>query len=321
MGSPDISVVIPVRNESEQLEPTLASIAESRSGHYEIELVVVDDASTDGCCQGLHVPGDDVSLVVNRQDERVGIPQARNRGGETATGTILFMTDAHVRLSEGWDWHLHEMVDDDTMVAASIMDPDSSFVGHGCELVVPFMGTHWNRQETAVGEPVQVASCAGTGVSRDRFASLGGYDPKMRVYGGAEPEFSVRAWLSGADIVANPDIRVSHRFKSQQQKNDFLEGKRSFMIHNNLRFGLLYLNELTCLQMVRHFTQLYPDHVQDAFDMVTGSDVWERRSWLHERLQYDFGWFVEKFDLTDQADRQIVGYAPDVLEAGGNPST
>jgi len=313
MGDPAVSVVVPARNESGRLQPTLSTLADRRTTDHSVEFVVLDDASTDGTGDDLSVPSD-ADLVVERADERLGVPGARNRGAEAASGDVLFHTDAHTRHCEGWDRLALDALDyddggpaDDRVVAATITDADGSVAGHGGRLVVPFMGTRWNGGEATAGEPVQIPSCAGTVLSADCFEHVGGYDDGMRYYGGAEPEFGVRAWLSGAEVVAEPDLTVAHEFKDEAEVDEFVTEMRPFMIHNNVRFGLCYLDERGSLQLLRHYTQEFPERAQAGFDLVAESDVWDHRERLQASLERDFSWFVDRFDLTDQAGEPVLG--------------
>lgn len=304
-----ISVVVPVREEFDRLERTLASIAATRTGSAPLEFVLVDDASPRPGLDDIEyervAPG--VPVRTLRLEERVGVGAARNHGAAAATGDLLVMTDAHVEFSTGWDEHVLALGAPDRILAAAIADTNSDFLAYGCVLVVPFMGTYWLRENPGTGAPVQIASAAGTVVPRALFESLGGYDEGMLVYGSAEPEFSVRAWLAGAEVVALPEMVVTHRFKRRTEHKPFLDGLRPLMIHNNLRFGLLYLPDEAALQMVRHFTQEFPDRARRGLELVADSDVWERRDALEATHVRDFEWFVDRFDLTDQVGEPIIG--------------
>jgi glycosyltransferase involved in cell wall biosynthesis len=306
-----LSVVIPARNEGDRVFPTITSFVYGRSANTPVEFIVVDDASTDGCCarladelSRLGAPG--VAIRVIRLDQRVGVPCARNIGGFAARGEILFMTDAHVTVSQGWDDIVLSHLLDNHILAASIADFDSQFHAYGCTLAVPFMGTRWIRTPVSCQAPVQIAACPGTVLYNELFRSLGGYDGFMRLYSAAEPEFSVRAWLAGAKVVAVPELVVQHRFKSPAERRGFLMGLRPSMIHNSMRFGMLYLSEPAILQMVRYFALKFPGHVREAISMVLESDPWQRRAELQDRLRYDFNWFIESFEVTDDADRAIL---------------
>lgn len=222
-----------------------------------------------------------------------------------ATGDVLFMTDAHCRLNPRWDQHVRQAITHKHILSATVADSTSNFRGYGCRLVVPFMGTHWNRERPAKDADVQVASCAGTVISRELFFKIGGYDEGMMFYGAAEPEFSVRAWLSGAKIVSAPGLEVVHRFKNTPRRNLFLQTHRTFMVHNSLRFGLLYLSEPACLQMLRHFALSFPRHFRKALMLLDKSDVWRRREELVKSLPRRFSWFVSHFSLLDQIGNPI----------------
>lgn len=78
------------------------------------------------------------------------------------------------------------------------------------------------------------------------------------------------------------------------------------MIHNNLRFGLLYLSDNAAIQMLRHFSMLFPDQFPKAIKKVRNSDVWERKSFLEKTLKFRFNWFVNFFNLKDQVNQDIL---------------
>ena len=46
---PDISIILPVKNEGLHIQNTMDSILQSKT-NYSYEMIVVDDGSTDGCC-------------------------------------------------------------------------------------------------------------------------------------------------------------------------------------------------------------------------------------------------------------------------------
>jgi glycosyltransferase involved in cell wall biosynthesis len=302
---------MPARNEADRLGPTIRSFAETRFDNVELEFVVVDDASEDGCCFDLvyespkiEYPG--VSVKVIRFNQRLGVPRARNEGAAIASGEYLFITDAHVQVSEHWDRYLLENVRDNLILATTVTEAEPTFKAYGCRLAVPFMGTWWNREPLNGLAPVQIATTIGTILKRDLFWRIGAYDQGMKLYAGAEPEFSVRAWLSGAEIVCVPEINVKHRFKPTEERDQFLKGLRPYMTHNSLRFGICYLSEPAILQLLRYFALKFPVDAQKAFALLNGSDVWQRRDFLSSSLRYDFDWFIRRFNLKDQLGRNIL---------------
>ncbi|WP_460449174.1 glycosyltransferase [Alsobacter sp. SYSU BS001988] len=300
-----ISVVIPARNEGPGLANTVQSIVEGRRSGADVEIVIADDVSRDGCCRTLAPVCSGVAVRVVRSKTRLGVPRARNLGVAHSRGELLLMTDGHVSLEAGWDIALMEAAGGDRIAAGSIVDAESGATAYGCRLVTPHMGTFWNAAPPAAGHDVQIASAAATGLTRALFDRIGGYDEGMRVYGAAEPEFSVRAWLSGAEVACAPKLRVTHRFKGEGARDAFLARARLNLVHNNLRFGLCYLSETASLEMVRYYALKYPRHFRKALTLVAESDVWSRRAFLKSNLKFDFQWFVDRFDLRDQIGRPL----------------
>jgi len=89
-----ISVVIPCYNQGHFLEEAIRSAA---SAAYDVEVIVVDDGSTDDT-PAVAARCDGVRYV--RQENR-GLAAARNRGLEAATGDLVIFLDADDRLTPG----------------------------------------------------------------------------------------------------------------------------------------------------------------------------------------------------------------------------
>lgn len=92
MSAPLVSIVIPSWNHAETLGSCLASI--EKQTYRSIEIIVVDDGSTDGTevqfgARTFSVPYHFVRLVENR-----GAAAARNEGARHATGEFILFVDA-----------------------------------------------------------------------------------------------------------------------------------------------------------------------------------------------------------------------------------
>jgi len=308
----DISVVMPAHNEGARLADTIDSIASGRTTDARVEIVIADDKSDDDTEGHLRAAWPDLSrhdrldVHLSRLPERCGVPRARNHAAGLATADVLFITDAHVRFPSGWDALVYKHLRPDRILAGAVTQSNTSFVGYGCRLVVPFMGTYWNKEPVRHPAEVQIAACPATVLSRDLFHRIGGYDDGMIMYGVAEPEFSLRAWLSGAEVILIPQLLVEHRFKPQQERVAFVRSVREQMVCNSLRFGLLYADEDGALQMLRYYSLKFPNLFQQALAIVDRSDVWRRRAQLEATLARPFSWFVEHFALRDKAGGEIL---------------
>ena len=85
-----VSVVVPTRNRSALLAMTLRSVL--RQQQVELDVIVVDEASTDGTAPMLAALGD-ARVRVIRHDTPRGVSVARNQGGSAARGEWLAFVD------------------------------------------------------------------------------------------------------------------------------------------------------------------------------------------------------------------------------------
>lgn len=295
-----ISVLIPVRNEGIRLLRTVESLAAGRSQPFPLEIVITDDASSDGACEQLarlSVQWPDVSIVSRRLERWSGIPFARNRCADFARHPTYLITDANTRYPSNWDLAIWRHFDRRRVHAATIVDLASSFRGFGCHLLLPSMGVRWLAQPGIFGGYVPVSPCTCTVIDRALFHHLGGYDESLPVYGAAEPEFSVRAWLSGYEIVNLPDLLVGHRFRPRKQHDRFLESISPTLRRNYLRFACYYLPEELLRDTYEHYASQAPEDFRACMAELEAGGVWNRRARLQQGLLRDFRWLMNRFSL------------------------
>lgn len=303
VSDPDVSVVMPTRHDTSLLPSTLDSFLYARSRPTRLEFVIVDDASPAGVdCAALERRFDlkrlDASIVVVRTGTHIGIPRARNLGARRARADLLFMTDAHVKVQWGWDALVTDYAGGRRILAATIVSEDTGARGYGASLDVQALTVRWNAEPADDPAAVPVASSAGLVIDRHMYWSVGGFDPGMIGYGSSPAEFSVRAWLRGADLLNLPRLLVWHRFRTAAERAATLNSDLHLILHNRLRFALLYLPDQAVLTVVRDMAAQHPGPaVAKACDLVAASDVWRRRRLLREQELLTFGWYVRKFGL------------------------
>jgi glycosyltransferase involved in cell wall biosynthesis len=93
--SPRLSVIITAHNEGAEVPRTVDSVRSNTAIDHEI--IVVDDGSTDGSCNGLEAM--DVRVV--RHSKRVGVAYSRDAGSSAATGDVFAYFDGHQRVEPG----------------------------------------------------------------------------------------------------------------------------------------------------------------------------------------------------------------------------
>ena len=125
-AAPLVSVLLAVSNGERYLRAALASIL--RQTVSDLELVVVDDGSTDGTGNILAAI-DDPRLRVLRNEERVGLAASLNRGLDDARGRYVARLDADdVALPRRLERQLQRMVSGSSIAVAgsAVLDIDAS---------------------------------------------------------------------------------------------------------------------------------------------------------------------------------------------------
>ena len=89
MSGPVVSVVMPAYNAERFIDEALESVL--NQSHQQLEVIVVDDGSTDGTAARVQAYGDPVRYL---QQVNAGVGAARNSGLEAATGDYIAFLDA-----------------------------------------------------------------------------------------------------------------------------------------------------------------------------------------------------------------------------------
>lgn len=98
---PSVSVIIPARNESGRIGALVESVIRQAGNGWDLEVIVVDDGSTDGTGEKACVAGARTIRVGDGASS--GNPAAaRNRGAMEAKGDPLIFLDADCTPGEGW---------------------------------------------------------------------------------------------------------------------------------------------------------------------------------------------------------------------------
>jgi len=92
-ASPAVSVIVPMYNARDMIEKCLAAVRDQEGiGPGEVELIVVDDASTDGSAD----VAEGLCDKLIRMEKNSGAAAARNRGAGQAAADVLVFVDADV---------------------------------------------------------------------------------------------------------------------------------------------------------------------------------------------------------------------------------
>jgi glycosyl transferase family 2 len=163
-----ISFVIPVRNDAVRLETCLRSIRAARSADDQVDVLVVDNGSTDRSADVARSLGARVLAI-----EDVRVSDLRNRGVSQTTGDVLAFVDADNEIVPGW-------ID---AVAANLQN--IGIGATGAQYKAPAGGTWVQRAydllrgRTSSGQDVDWLNSGNLAVRRDVFERVGGFDTSL----------------------------------------------------------------------------------------------------------------------------------------------
>lgn len=202
--SPDlVSVIIPVYNDSANLDRCLEAIMHSDWPRF--ECLVVDDGSTDP----------QVATVVRqhgarylRMDRRNGPAASRNAGAAVATGHVLFFTDADVLLHPDTISKAIAVLQSVPAVAAVIGSYDDQPTERSLLSRYRNLFHHFNHQIANEEASTFWTGCGA--IRKPVFAALGGFDSRFNRPSIEDIEFGYRMHEGGQRIRLVKDMLCTH---------------------------------------------------------------------------------------------------------------
>lgn len=200
-GTPSVSVIIPVRNAPDDLRSCLTRLGASE--HCRFEIIIVDDASTDGTAS----VADDFGLECIVLATNSGPAFARNRGAEKARAEILVFIDADVLVHSDT---LKKFVD-------AFHDPECSAV-FGSYDTQPTIQTvvsqyknlahHFVHQHAAENASTFWTGCGA--IRSEVFQAMGGFSESYTQPCIEDIELGIRMRRAGLAIRLDRQIQVTH---------------------------------------------------------------------------------------------------------------
>ncbi|MGH4123595.1 MAG: glycosyltransferase family 2 protein [Clostridium sp.] len=292
----DISIIIPCKNEVSNIKWTIDSLLESKN-HLKCEIVVVDDASTDGSTEFLksYISEDKYKDIILIKTNNIGAAAARNMGAKVAKGKYLFFFDAHVKVPDMWADNLINTLEKAkaSLVAPCIADiTDISLAGYGQTWNDEFKIT-WFSKKPKEGDEIPLAGGAALGITREAFDKIGGFDHLFQVWGREDEEICLKAWLYGYRMVINPDVIVQHLFRKSHPYKVTLAN----VTYNTICLACSHF-EMERLKKVMDMARrdYYFSTAAGEIDRNSGLIVRQRNKYAIERV-YDDKYFFEKFNI------------------------
>jgi glycosyltransferase involved in cell wall biosynthesis len=200
-----VSVVVPVYNGERTIAATVRSLLALDYPAECLELIVVDNGSSDGTAEILARFSDRIRVI---HQPRRGRSQARNAGTAAARHSAIAFIDADCTASPGWLRHL----------VPRLEDPGVGIVGgkivtaRPCNAIEEF-GERLHDHRQSIETYVPPYAMTGNWASpRGLLLEIGGFDEKIRR--GEDCDLSYRMLQAGYRIVYEDSAVVSLRSRS-----------------------------------------------------------------------------------------------------------
>jgi GT2 family glycosyltransferase len=265
-----VSVVIPSYNGKSLLEKNLPPLLRA-IGRYPIpvEVIVVDDASSDGSVEFLHSCFPGVRVLANATNR--GFAETINQGIAAADNEIVLALNNDILVEEGLFAGTMRWFDDPAVfsVTPNIIDPAR---GESQAITRLKPGVCWFRTVNLQlhdlldlsGEiPLFFGSGGASFYDRAKLALLGGFDTIYRPFYVEDLDLSYRAWKNGWKCLFDPSATVYHETSSTILS---LHRKRKIkFIGDRNRTLFLWLNISDLGLIARYFVMLPFSMLYDIF--------------------------------------------------------
>lgn len=217
-----VSIVIPAYNASATIAKTLAAALSQQGFAQPVEVIVVDDGSTDATAQVVRQ-----FPVRYLHQPNAGPASARNRGFRHARGRYVLFTDSDCVPDSRWAMQLVE----------ALQQPTVGAVGGGYTLANRGWiaeGIHWEivARHSRFGPFVRALGSYNLGVRREVLEQVGGFDQTYPKASGEDNDLSYRILAGGYRLRWIPAATVGHhhteklgKYLREQQRHGYFRAK------------------------------------------------------------------------------------------------
>lgn len=268
---PAASLVITTHNRHEDLVRALES---ARAQTVPLEVIVLDDASTDGTGEVVQSRFPEVTYW--RSETSQGYIRLRNRGAEMATAPIIFSIDDDAEFSTP------------NVVAHTLAEFDDPSVG---AVSIPYLDDVPGGQEVRVAPAPDTRAWAvwayvGTShaVRRDVFLQVGGYEAALEHFG-EEYHFALRLLDRGYVVRLGRADPIFHHLSQTARRNDrvWLSAERGYVLSLALLAPGLYL--VPELLRLLAYSAVHVKEGAPPRLVARGVARGYRAAWQHRRLR------------------------------------
>lgn len=294
-----VSVVYASRQEGDEVYKTVESAIKASTGP--LEVIVVDDGSTDGSCdnvESLSRPGRTVKWI--RLNQPMGAGLARNIGFAAALGRVVVSSDAHMRYPEGL-WH--EVggfaLEQQALVCPGVAAMYGGPQGWGADLNYHRdgkIGCSYHRSRQVEPERTMGVLGACYFVPREIFDQLSRWPSTVGLWGYEESTLNAWTHLHGIPCWCYPKYMVKHLYRSEAAKGSKEApwgGPPLADLHLNHAANHLALFQRTTYEKVwrPHYTPYLEPAQRGLLTALETGKMYETGHWCKRRVMTDYEFF------------------------------
>lgn len=208
------SIVIASLNSLSKTKRCIETILARRESGFPIELIVIDNGSTDGSAEWL---AEQSEIKFIRNEENLGAPRARNQGLALARGEWVAFFDNDVYVTQKWlsKALYHGFVDPEVGAVCLVANRASKhqqvpYEGDSTERSIELFAAERSAKLHRRGQETDLFTSFGIVVRREAIEKIGGFDEAFSPWGFEDDDYSLRLRLAGYRSRVALDVFVYH---------------------------------------------------------------------------------------------------------------
>jgi glycosyltransferase involved in cell wall biosynthesis len=185
----EVSVIIPNYNYGHYIKQCINSVLESEFHHDALEIIIVDDASTDNSINIIEDIQNDTTAKIHlvKQSNNLGLAKSRNAGIKNASGNYLFFLDSDNYIGKSClKTHYDFLSKNDGYTACYA--PIQKFDDRSARMLNVFSNLEYDYDKLLYGNYIDAMSM----IKKEDLIKLGSYDEEMPYSGWEDYELWLR---------------------------------------------------------------------------------------------------------------------------------
>ena len=242
----DLSIIIPVFNKKTLTQTMLASLFRTLPQNLAVEVIIVDDASTDDTFAWLaSLSNSDLactqikSIRILRNTHNLGYAKSNNLAAKQARGALLALLNNDLVLELGWlepMLAMFEQYPSKPIIVGNLQyQPDTDKLDHaGIEVRFDTESNRAvidHRREPIPAKPEKVFAVTGACciIARQTFETLGGFDEEY-INGGEDVDLCMKVIQMGGACWVVPTSSVWHHVSQTRGRQEDRDEKNSWRL-------------------------------------------------------------------------------------------